>query len=71
MKRKGGHRTFDKMCGLTVRIWSGEYHAWWRPAGEGYTLHPSEAGRWLFEEAHSWTKHCGPEKRIVYVEAQP
>lgn len=71
MKRRGGERTKAKLSGKQVRIWSGEHHAWWRPEGEGYTDHKEAAGIWLFEDAYRRTDHCGPEKRIVYVEVQP
>lgn len=54
-----------------VRIWSGEWDAWWRPEGAGYTLDALEAGVWTREEAERKTSHCGAEKkiRLVAVEA--
>ena len=49
-----------------VRIWSQEHRAWWRPKYQGYTGDTSQAGIYTFQEAYDGTKHCGPEKRIVY-----
>lgn len=71
MKRKGGERTKAKMDGKSVYIWSGEHHAFWRDGGCGYV--ETKEGAWMipFEDAYRTTAHCGPEKRIVYVEAPP
>jgi len=66
MQRKGGERTRAKLAGKTVRIWSAEHRAWWRPNLCGYTVHAEVAGRYSFEEAWAATNHCGPEKRIVF-----
>lgn len=52
--------------GKTVTIWSREHLAWWREDGRGYTRDPFEASRYSFEEAFKRTKHCGPEKKIVF-----
>lgn len=49
-----------------VRIWSAEHRAFWRPGGNGYTAYGASAGDWDFADAYDRTKHCGPEKRIVY-----
>lgn len=67
MKRKGGERTYAKMAGRLVYIYSGEHHAWWRVDGIGYTDDQSQAGIWEFEDAYRTTEHCGPEKRILFV----
>lgn len=70
MKRRGGERTKAKMAGKQVMIWSGEHHAFWRDGGCGYV--EGKDGAWVlpFEDAFRTTNHCGPEKRIVYVEVQ-
>ena len=52
-----------------VLIWSGEHRAWWNPHAAGYTPHKSLAGRYPFKEAYVRTHHCGPEKKIVFVNA--
>ena len=49
-----------------VRIWSREHYAWWRPNAYGYTIREEEAGVWNFPDAYDSTKHCGPEKKIMY-----
>lgn len=49
-----------------VRIYSEEHGAYWRPEGAGYTCDGLEAGVYVFEDAFKCTRHCGPEKRIVY-----
>lgn len=59
---KGRERWLSKR----VSIWSREHHAWWRPNGCGYTTKAEEAGTWSFADAYDTTKHCGPEKKIVY-----
>lgn len=71
MLRKGGERTKAKFEGATVRIWSGEHAAWWRAEGVGYTGDVKQAGLYSFEDAWSWSSHCGPEKRISYEIATP
>lgn len=71
MQRKGGERTRAKMAGKQVWIWSAEHCAWWRPERCGYTVHRDVAGVYLFEDAWNATHHCGPEKRIEFVEATP
>jgi len=70
MKRRGGERTKAKMARKLVMIWSGEHHAFWRDGGCGYV--ETKDGAWVlpFEDAFRTTHHCGPEKRIVYVEVQ-
>ena len=71
MKRKGGERTHAKMVGKAVSIWSGEHQGWWRDEGIGYTDDKAKAWVLPFEAAYRTTKHCGPEKRIIYVEVRP
>lgn len=52
--------------GRPVRIWSDEHRAYWREGGAGYTAQPHQAGVYTFNDAYSRTRHCGPEKGIVY-----
>lgn len=52
--------------GRIVTIWSREHGAWWRPEAQGYTLDRKEAWAVDFPTAYDYTKHCGPEKRIVF-----
>jgi hypothetical protein len=66
MRRKGGERTKAKFTGKMVRIWSGEWQAWWRPKSCGYTNDITQAGIYTFQEAWATSAHCGPEKRIIY-----
>ncbi|HEV7293080.1 MAG TPA: hypothetical protein VGN79_12245 [Devosia sp.] len=66
MRRKGGERTKAKFVGRTVRIWSGEWSAWWRPESRGYTDDITQAGIYSFEDAWATSAHCGPEKKIAY-----
>jgi hypothetical protein len=55
--------------GKKVRIYSGEWMAWWRPDGAGYTTIKAEAGIYDFDDAVKRSHHAGPEKRIKYIEA--
>jgi len=55
------------LVGRQVRIWSGEWDAWWRPCGHGYTTDILQAGIFEFEDAEQQSHHAGPEKRIEYV----
>lgn len=66
MQRKGGERTRAKLIGKMVRIWSREHSAWWRSGCSGYTVQIDAAGVYAFEEAWKATRHCGPEKQIVF-----
>jgi hypothetical protein len=59
----------EKWIGRQVSIWSREHQAWWRPNAQGYTDDAAQAGVWDFADAYDITKHCGPEKRIVYYAA--
>ena len=55
-----------RFLGAKVRIWSGQWHAWWRDNGNGYTDEIGEAGIYAFADAWRRTHHCGPEKKIEY-----
>lgn len=59
-----GPQVIAGFAGRTVRIWSDEWGAWWRPGGAGYTNREALAGEWRFEDALREVSHCGPEKRI-------
>ena len=65
----------ERWRGKQVRIWSGQWEAYWRPNGAGYTTDGLEAGVYDFSEALARTSHCGPEKRIEFkmanVKGQP
>ena len=52
-----------------VQIYSAEHGAFWRGTGQGYTIDPMESAVWGIEGAYARTRHCGPEKRIQFVEA--
>jgi hypothetical protein len=52
--------------GRRVRIWSGEWMAYWRPNAAGYVEKPKYAGEWTLREAYEMTSHCGPEKQIIF-----
>lgn len=53
-----------------VRIFSGEHGLFWRTAsGGGYTSDPADAEVMSCETALQHTRHCGPEKRIQFVDA--
>lgn len=54
-----------------VSIWSHEHCAWWRRGGQGYTDRIDKAWVLPFADAYEETKHCGPEKRIVYYSRTP
>lgn len=71
MQRKGGERTRAKLAGTKVFIWSDEHRAYWRPGRAGYTTHQIAAGIYDFEDAWNSTRHCGPEKRIVFIVIPP
>lgn len=53
----------------TCLIWSGEWQAYWREAGNGYTKSATEAGLFTIEAAYARTRHCGPEKQIAFERA--
>jgi hypothetical protein len=56
----------EKWARRRVRIWSREHRAWWRPEGKGYTDDPDSAWIVDFPTAYDHTKHCGPEKKIIF-----
>lgn len=49
-----------------VRIWSGQWSAWWRHPANGYTDQISAAGVYTGAEAWAHTHHSGPEKQILF-----
>ena len=53
-----------------VRIYSAEWTAYWRGKGNGYTEDPRESHVWDIKEAFEKTSHCGPEKKIQFIEAK-
>ena len=48
-----------------VIIWSGQWEAWWRKNGSGYTDNIKLAGIFSISEAWKRVNHCGPENRII------
>lgn len=58
-------------CRQTVAIWSQEHSAWWRPEAKGYTDYEEAAWVVDFPTAYDHTKHCGPEKGIVFYTMAP
>ena len=50
----------------TVRIYSKEHNAYWRPLASGYTTDIYKAGIYSFYEAFEYTYHCGNEKGIYF-----
>jgi len=44
-------------------------HGLWRPDAKGYTDKYSTSWVVLFEKAVKHTYHCGPEKRVKYIDA--
>lgn len=56
----------ESWAGRTVRIWSGEWKAFWRSNSAGYTYETDSAGLYSFEDAWKATSHCGPEKKIKF-----
>lgn len=50
----------------TVLIWSGQWKAWWRKNGRGYTDNINQAGTFEINNAWKRTNHCGPEKKIEF-----
>jgi len=56
----------EKKGSEQVRIWSGEWHAYWRPEARGYTMCKQEAGIYTLQEALKVSGHCSPCKKIKY-----
>lgn len=52
-----------------VRIYSGEWRAFWRGKGNGYTENAEESDVLDIGAAVAKTNHCGPEKQIQFVSA--
>jgi len=54
--------------GKMVLIWSGEHRLFWRGDASSYTPKIGDAGVYDFMDAFQKTKHCGPEKKIIFLE---
>ena len=54
-----------------VRIYSAEHNAFWRGTGQGYTDDEDASDVLRIEKAFEMTNHCGPEKRIQFIEVDP
>ncbi len=48
-----------------VHIWSGEYNAFYRDGGHGYTTHVAEAGKFKRAVAEDVVKSVGAEKKLA------
>lgn len=70
MQRRGGERIRAKLSGKRVLIYSREHGAFWRSNGCGYVTTRNGAGVYRFDDAWSRTRHCGPEKKIMFLEAR-
>ena len=66
MKGSGGEASRAPFEGRTVRIWSDEHRMWWRRDFCGYTKDVHTAGIYPFTAAWRATKHCGPDKMIIF-----
>ncbi|MCY1533669.1 hypothetical protein D9M68_690090 [compost metagenome] len=67
LKRKGTLQKWrDERGQLRCRIWSGEWHLYWRPDGCGYTEDVEQAGIYRLDDAIRRSGHCGPGKKITY-----
>lgn len=53
-----------------VRIYSAEWQAYWRGTGQGYTDCKDASDVMSIDDALKKTHHCGPEKRIQYINAE-
>ncbi len=58
--------TKTRLEDIRVRIYSKEHHAFWREDYCGYTLTREHAGIYTLYDAWWHTKHCGPEKQIMF-----
>ncbi|MGE4296812.1 MAG: hypothetical protein AB7E47_02185 [Desulfovibrionaceae bacterium] len=56
----------QRLADRLVRIYSGQWSAWWRENACGYTDDVLQAGVYTFSDALAVSDHCGREKRIVY-----
>ena len=61
----------DRFVGYNVHIWSGEWSAYWRSDGSGYTNDVVDAGVYSWDDAWRRTSHCGPEKKIEFRRLDP
>ena len=52
----------DDLC----LIWSGEWQAYWRAGGNGYTKDVAQAGWYTIQAAYARTCHCDPSKQIAF-----
>lgn len=52
-----------------VRIYSGEYEAFWAPNAAGYTADSAKAGIWEKKSAEDRLRGCGKEKKLVVLPA--
>lgn len=57
----------DSLPDVNVFIHSGEWGAYWREDGAGYSNKKENAGVYTFKEAYDTTHHCGPEKGINFI----
>lgn len=60
--------TRKKMEGKKVLIWSKEHKLFWLRNSAGYTSNIGDAGVYEFLDAFHRTKHCSPEKGIIFIE---
>jgi hypothetical protein len=65
LKRKNGK--LKEREDISVYIYSGQWKAFWRPDGGGYTGDVDQAGVYTLADAWRRTSHCGPEKQIYYL----
>ena len=56
------------MAGKKVLIWSDEHKLFWLRNSAGYTSNIGDAGKYEFMDAFHKTKHCSPEKGIIFIE---
>ena len=72
LKNKNSRAKYRRLYGgELVRIYSGEWKAWWRKNSSGYTYNKEEAGLYSLSEALDNSGHCGPEKKISYFFVNP
>ncbi|MGL6008504.1 MAG: hypothetical protein ACRC1D_03530 [Culicoidibacterales bacterium] len=56
-----------KNQGKQVLIFSGQWEAYWRSDGAGYTQKKADAGIYEINDAWSRVSHCGSEKAILFI----